>query len=69
MRKDSDFEVLDRIRVYVLASDAMRAVMEKNASDIMGKTLCNEFIFGETCESSKEWSIGKEKMTIGVEKI
>ena len=69
MRKDADFEVLDKIRVYVLANDAMRAVMEKNASDIMTKTLCTEFIFGETCDTSKEWSIGDEKMTIGVEKV
>jgi isoleucyl-tRNA synthetase len=69
MRKDADFEVLDKIRVYVLASDAMRALMEKNASDIMPKTLCTEFIFGETCDTSKEWSIGDEKMTLGVEKV
>ncbi len=69
MRKDADFEVLDKIRVHVLANDAMRAVMEKNASDIMTKTLCTEFVFESTCDTSKEWSIGDEKMTIGVEKV
>ncbi len=69
MRKDADFEVLDRIRVHVIGSNAMRAVMEKNASDIMTKTLCNEFVFDSTVDTSKQWSIGDEKMTIGVEKL
>ena len=35
----------------------------------MTKTLCTEFVFESTCDTSKEWSIGDEKMTIGVEKV
>lgn len=69
MRKDAGFEVLDKIRVYAAGNDMLRAVMEKNASDIMGKTLCTEFIFDSICETSKEWSIGDEKLTLGVEKV
>jgi len=69
MRKDSGFEVLDRIRVHVTASKALCDVMEKNSSDIMGKTLCDAFIFDSVCDSSKQWSIGDEKMTLGVEKV
>jgi isoleucyl-tRNA synthetase len=69
MRKDSGFEVLDRIRVHVTASKALCDVMEKNSADIMGKTLCDAFIFDSTCATSKEWSIGDEKATIGVEKV
>ena len=69
MRKDSGFEVLDRIRVHVTASKALCDVMEKNSADIMGKTLCDAFVFDSTCATSKEWSIGDEKATIGVEKV
>ena len=69
MRKDSGFEVLDRIRVHVVGAKALCDVMEKNSADIMGKTLCDSFVFDSTCETSKEWSIGDKKMTIGVEKV
>jgi isoleucine--tRNA ligase len=69
MRKDAGFEVLDHIRVFAAGNDALRAVMERNADDIKGKTLCDAFLFDKTCASSKEWSIGDEKLTLGVEKI
>lgn len=69
MRKDAGFEVLDHIRVYAAGNDALRAVMERNADDIKGKTLCDAFLFDKTCASSKEWSIGDEKLTLGVEKV
>ena len=69
MRKDAGFEVLDRIRVYAVGCDKLCAVIERNAGDIGGKTLCDEFIFGKTCETSKEWNIGDEKLTLGVEKV
>lgn len=69
MRKDAGFEVLDHIRVYAAGNDALRAVMERNADDIKSKTLCDAFLFDKTCASSKEWGIGDEKLTLGVEKI
>ena len=69
MRKDAGFEVLDRIRVYASGSGTLYSVMERNADDIKGKTLCDEFIFDKTCPTSREWSIGDEKLTLGVEKV
>lgn len=69
MRKDAGFEVLDHIRVYAAGNDALRTVMERNADDIKSKTLCDAFLFDKTCASSKEWSIGDEKLTLGVEKV
>ena len=69
MRKDADFEVLDRIRVYADGSKDLYAVMERNADDIKNKTLCDEFLFGKTIPTSKEWSIGDEKLRLGVEKV
>ena len=69
MRKDAGFEVLDHIRVYAAGNDALRTVMERNADDINSKTLCDAFLFDKTCASSKEWSIGDEKLTLGVEKV
>ena len=69
IRKDAGFEVLDHIRVYAAGNDALRTVMERNADDIKSKTLCDAFLFDKTCASSKEWSIGDEKLTLGVEKV
>jgi isoleucyl-tRNA synthetase len=68
LRKDTGLKVLDQIKVYVVASDAIRSVITKNADDIMTKTLCTEFVDG-TCATSQEYTIGKEKVTIGVEKV
>jgi isoleucyl-tRNA synthetase len=68
LRKDTGLKVLDQIKVYVVASDAIRSVITKNADDIMTKTLCTGFVDG-TCATSQEYTIGKEKVTIGVEKV
>ena len=68
MRKESGFDVMDRITVYTGDNEKLNAVMNANREEICGDVLADDIIFNETRESSKEWNINGEKMTIGVEK-
>ena len=67
MRKDADFNVTDRISVYVTGNDKIAAVMEKNAEEIKRIVLANTFEMNATCDNSKEWNINGEKVTLGVQ--
>jgi isoleucyl-tRNA synthetase len=68
MRKDSDFEVMDHITVYISGNDKIAEVVKKNAGAIGEKVLANEFKY-EKGGNSKEWSVNGENVVIGVEKI
>ena len=68
MRKDSGFEVMDNINVYVDGNDKISAIMDKNAEEIKGDVLALAINNGAKCDNSKEWNINGEKVFIGVEK-
>ncbi len=67
MRKDSDFQVTDRIKVYVTGNAKIAEVMEKNADEIKRVVLGDAFVMDAASDNSKEWNINGEKVTIGVE--
>ena len=67
MRKDSDFQVTDRIKVYVTGNAKIAEVMEKNADEIKRVVLGDAFVMDAACDNSKEWNINGEKVTVGVE--
>ena len=67
MRKDSDFQITDRIKVYVTGNAKIAEVMEKNADEIKRVVLGDAFVMDAACDNSKEWNINGEKVTIGVE--
>ena len=66
MRKEADFNVTDRINVYVSGNDKIASIMEKNADEIKRVVLGENFVFGETVGEGKEWNINGEKVTFGV---
>ncbi|MBQ7942842.1 MAG: class I tRNA ligase family protein, partial [Lachnospiraceae bacterium] len=68
MRKDSDFEVMDHIKVYLSGNAKIADVVAKNENAIGEKVLADAFVEG-TCANSKEWNVNGENATIGVEKI
>ena len=68
MRKDSGFEVMDRIRVAFAGNAAVLAVAERNAAEICDETLADSVSEG-TLTFSKEWNINGELVTISVEKV
>ena len=70
MRKDSGFEVMDHIKVFISGNDRVMQVVEKNEKPIGEKVLANEFVYNAGCAAnSKEWNVNGETVTIGVERI
>ena len=69
MRKDSGFEVMDRIKLYIDGNDKLAEVVKKNESAIAGKVLANEVIYNATTALSKEWNINGEKVNHSEKKI
>ncbi len=68
MRKDSDFEVMDHIKVYVNGNAKIADIITKNESAIATKVLADAFMMDQTCANSKEWNVNGENVSIGVEK-
>ena len=68
MRKDSDFEVMDHINVYVSGNDKIAGIMQKNAEFIKEEVLA-EAILTEDFSGMKEWNINGENVQLGVERI
>ncbi|MDE6024378.1 MAG: isoleucine--tRNA ligase [Lachnospiraceae bacterium] len=66
MRKEADFNVMDKIKVYVSGNDKIADIITGNSDEIKTVCLANEFVIGETTTNSKEWNINGEKVTIGV---
>jgi len=69
MRKDSGFEVMDRIEAAFSGNDKIEEVIKKNANAISDKVLANALKYEETFDGAKEWDINGEKLTISVKKI
>ncbi len=68
MRKEADFEVMDRIKVGFVGSDVVKGVIERNAEEIKTDVLADEVVEGEFQGFAKEWNINGEKVNIIVAK-
>ena len=68
MRKDSGFEVMDRIRVAFSGNESVLAVAMRNSAEIAEETLADSVSEG-TLKFSKEWNINGEKVVVSVEKV
>ncbi|MCR5580314.1 MAG: isoleucine--tRNA ligase [Pseudobutyrivibrio sp.] len=66
MRKEADFEVMDRIKVAYSGSDKAAAIFEKNKAEIAGEVLADEIAVGTSGDHCKEWNINGEKVTLAV---
>ena len=62
MRKEADFNVTDRIRVYHDGNAKIAEVLAAN--DIKADVLADEVVAGKGGELSKEWNINGEKVTL-----
>ena len=69
MRKDSDFEVMDHIKVAISGNEKIADVVRNNASIIGEKVLADEFLYEDVLSNKKEWNVNSENVTIGVERI
>ena len=68
MRKEADFEVMDRIRVTYDGSGKAEEIFAKYAGEIAGEVLANEVVKAQPSGYVKEWKINGEAVTMGVEK-
>ncbi|MCH5211677.1 MAG: isoleucine--tRNA ligase [Oscillospiraceae bacterium] len=69
MRKDSGFEVMDHIRIYLSGNAKISGIFTRNGEYIKTQVLSDEIMFDEDCVNSKEWNINGEKVNLGVEKV
>ena len=69
MRKESGFEVLDRINLYVADNEMLEVVVKKFEEQIKHDTLAENIFYNEARTSYTETSINGEKLNIDVEVI
>ena len=69
MRKEAGFEVMDKIRIFVKDNDKIMNLMSSHAEEIKAEVLAQDIALGEMDGYTKEWSINKEQVTLGVSKI
>ncbi|MCR5178572.1 MAG: isoleucine--tRNA ligase [Lachnospiraceae bacterium] len=68
MRKDSGFEVMDRIDVSVTGSEKVAEVVKANSRAISVKVLADGISYDAALPGAKEWDFGEDRVTLGVRK-
>ncbi|SDB23070.1 Isoleucyl-tRNA synthetase [Pseudobutyrivibrio sp. YE44] len=66
MRKEADFEVMDRIVVAYSGTEKANGIFAKNRDAIAGEVLADEILEGTSGDHVKEWNINGEKVTLSV---
>ncbi len=69
MRKDSGFEVTDRIRLGVCGNDRVAAILSRHEADVAGQVLADAVLYDATCANAKEWNLNGEVVTLSVERV
>ena len=69
MRKEADFVVTDRIRLYAVAEKPLIDVIEKYSDKISSSVLAESVVLGQVKGYVKEWDINGEVVTFGVEQL
>jgi isoleucyl-tRNA synthetase len=69
MRKEADFEVMDKIAVTYEGTEKAEKVFADNAELIGSETLADKVEKAEAAGYVKEWKINGESVTLGVEKL
>jgi isoleucyl-tRNA synthetase len=67
MRKEANFNVTDRIRVFHSGNEKIAEILSNN--DISADVLAEEIVADEGGELSKEWNINGETVTLGVARV
>ena len=68
MRKNSGFEVMDRITVYQSANETIEKIMKKNEKDIAEVVLADGFVYSQNTDIQSECKINGEKTVLGIKK-
>ena len=68
MRKEADFQVMDRIVVYAKGNEKIEQILSAHKEEIESAVLANDIVLGSTSGYEKDWSINGEKVAMAVEK-
>ena len=68
MRKEADFQVMDRIVVYAKGNEKIEKILNAHKEEIESAVLANDIVLGSTSGYEKDWNINGEKVTMAVEK-
>ena len=68
MRKEADFEVMDKITVYAKDNEKVIDILERNRETIMSDVLATDIITGTTDGFEKEWNINGQDVVLAVKK-
>ena len=69
MRKESGFEVMDNIRVYISGSEIIKDIVRKNFDEIKGEVLAKDVVFDTEFATSKNWDLNGQRVKLGVERL
>jgi len=70
MRKEADFNIVDRIKLYIESTEVVHEAVENYREYIMNETLSRELIAQPGPSAyTKEWVINGEEAVIGVEQM
>jgi isoleucyl-tRNA synthetase len=67
MRKEADFEVTDKIIVYVTGNEKIQTILEKNKAVVTTEVMADDIVTGRD-GYTKEWNINGEQVTLGVKR-
>ena len=66
MRKDADFNVMDRIVITVKGSDKIEKIIADNKDSIFATVLADDVVIGEPDGYTADWNINGEDVAFGV---
>ena len=69
MRKDSNFEVMDNINIYLEGNKELEEIVKKNEDKLMKATLCKKIAYDEDRDDYTEIEINGQKINLSIEKI
>lgn len=69
MRKDSGFEVMDHIDVYLSDNEKIVSIISKNFNTIKNQILAENLYVNTSCDNSKPVELNEESVTLGVVKL
>ena len=68
MRREADFEVMDKIVIFVDGNDRLSEILNRNQDFVKKEAMADEIKVGSPEGYTKDWDINGEKVTLGVRK-
>ena len=69
MRRDSNFEVMDKINVTVFGNAKLEDIIKRNEEEIKRIVLGETIEYGKSVEGAKEWNINGESINIYLARV